>query len=299
MMGVRMTTRSLHEEIKRGLTVEEVLTKYEFASESELIEAVKRMVQKEKGAMDLINSLRQNSKKKRRRRNPDSKEPQDTQSETEYEPQNEPRKFQEGGEYEDGEHEKDADADASTLSLQTLMEEEKEISALLCTLETKHKQVVAAKKQTLEELRNVKNRSERLMEEISCLQREAESLQTEYTNQVIEMRGLSGEIGATQEILMEIREKMEELRKVSIFVYDGGKIEIEGGTEPEVSDEDVSKTFTSLIGQEDADDFTIKELKSIARLVWMVKKMHEEGLKLEIIFEKPSAQELYKVASST
>ena len=89
--------------------------------------------------------------------------------------------------------------------------------------------------------------------------------------------------------------KIAELKKVTVFVYKSGSIEVENADIPNISEETMSLELTKLITLPDAEEFTIKELKIIAKVKLMVQSITEKiNDTVELVFDSTEVQKFYE-----
>lgn len=124
-------------------------------------------------------------------------------------------------------------------------------------------------------------------------EKKVKDLYQEYEACYTKMAQLNDDMSAHKNLLLELREQIAELKKIVILVYDTGVIEIENAEIPPVSDETVKCEFDRLISLTEAENVTIKNVKSVAKLRAMMRELPSDT---EIIFDSPEMQALYEAA---
>ena len=135
------------------------------------------------------------------------------------------------------------------------------------------------------------------MDRIKTIKTEVESYRKKYEDISKEMSKYNSDIGAAREILQDVRNKMSRLRIISIFIYEDGKIELEGSDNPEILESNINSVFDALIKRPDAEELTIKSVKSLAQLILIVKKLQEVGANFELYFDNSKVQDYYNSIS--
>ena len=91
-----------------------------------------------------------------------------------------------------------------------------------------------------------------------------------------------------------VRSQIEELSKITIVVEENGVIGVDNAKIPSISEESLNEGMTKLISFPDAEEFTIRQLKTIAKVRLMVEALKEDGCKIEVIFEETKLQNFYE-----
>lgn len=118
---------------------------------------------------------------------------------------------------------------------------------------------------------------EKIVSELTCL-----SSKLEKTNLTIS--GYRHELG-------RIIEEIASLKKVYIYVYDDGEIEIENAKPVYTGWEN---KFKEMIDFPEFESLSIKQLKLLAKVVVFIQHLKDQQLEFEITFESKSLQEIYQ-----
>ena len=114
-----------------------------------------------------------------------------------------------------------------------------------------------------------------------------------YNSKAEQMLRVSSEISACKEMLADTRAQIEEAQKLKVSVFSGGTIECENGELEYPSEAEISQLFPTLILLAAAEELTIKQIKTVAKLVLIVKRIDQ---KYELEFDSDLVQKLYEAA---
>lgn len=290
-LAKKLTAKALRIAVKRHATTSVLMEEYGFSSEEELFEAIRKIFTQKSESNRVISDLKKNGKK--------SITPSYEEHPAEITLVCEPEKMDttiqlETIELPEQTHNSDF--------LASLVAEEQELSAKLIGLETNHKRLVASHLTSKENLL----RMQRILEEINRLMDEHRK---NLSNELDKIQATSNEMATvSQEMktvslrLREIRAKIEECKKVSIFVYSTGLLEIENGEIPaSVSSEDaLNSKFMELIQWPRVKELsvTLKELTTVAKLLLWTEYLASSGLAFEISFDSEEVQRFYEAVST-
>lgn len=177
--------------------------------------------------------------------------------------------------------------------LQKLQEEELAVRQILCDLEVEHKNLVNERRKIVEKLRKAKRQLEALLKQLGEQQANIAALYDVYEACDVQMSLVNKDKESYYEIQREIKEAISNIKKVTIFVFENGSIEVENADEVSFDEEQVSKELQMLFVKPEAEELTVKELKLIARIRVMVNAFNEQGVILELAFEDEMLQEKY------
>ena len=286
-MKREFTSKDLHIELKRGKGIEFMMQKYGFKNEQELFEAI-RKIMPNGPAEKIINKLNRTSRKgARREKAMDSQEKKNLSATNNGQGENEQNNS--------ASETHSSDRKAVEAELQRLSRDEAELSRWLCKLEAEHKSLVQERNTVFDSLRSAKQDCQTLLDRIKTIKAEVESYRKKYEDISKEMSKYNSDIGAAREILQDVRNKMSRLRIISIFIYEDGKIELEGSDNPEILESNINSVFDALIKRPDAEELTIKSVKSLAQLILIVKKLQEVGANFELYFDNSKVQDYYNL----
>lgn len=92
----------------------------------------------------------------------------------------------------------------------------------------------------------------------------------------------------------EIEAQIERSKKVYIFVYDTGEIDVD--TQSAIELPEGNDLFTEIVGDEELESLTIKETKALARVIVLVRSLIEQGRPYEVSFDQSIAESYFKKA---
>lgn len=131
---------------------------------------------------------------------------------------------------------------------------------------------INAQQELLETLRNQLKNEESIL---SSLQQKRKSLTTELADIIAAVTNLNIHKS-------KIQDKIDLLKEVIIFVYDDGNVEM---SDDSYELTDAPETFRELLNMEELEVLTIKQLKSLAKVVDLIRKLKENGNNFKISFE--------------
>lgn len=278
-----MTVKDLHMQLKRGAEVQTLLKRYGIASKEELFKAIRKIAPGKVGEFGRM--LKANNKKEERRMSKNNCS--SNESEKEKIRGNDAGERQEIISTESTEQ-KEVIKELSLL--EQLEHDEKELSAHCVGLESEHKELAQKRREALKALLEVRKVLVELQRLLAVNMEKVQRIMDEYNESAVRMTQISEEIAVYKELLEEIREQIQETKKVIILVYSEGIIESEAQL-PYPSEEEVATLVHSLIQMPEAEDLTIKELKTVAKLLLIVKKME---VKFELEFDSDRVQQFYE-----
>ena len=183
--------------------------------------------------------------------------------------------------------------DEPKLSLEELLEEEKFLSDNCVALEKEHKELISARREDVKMLANIKKTLEELKRLLQANQNRLTTVLEDYNSKAEQMTRVNSEISACKEMLADTRAQLEEAKKLKISVFSDGTIECENGELQYPSEAEVSQVFSTIILLAAAEELTVKQIKTVAKLVLTVKKIDK---KYELEFDSDSVQKFYEAA---
>lgn len=183
--------------------------------------------------------------------------------------------------------------DEPKLSLEELLEEEKFLSDNCVALEKEHKELISARREDVKMLANIKKTLEELKRLLQANQNRLTTVLEDYNSKAEQMIRVNSEISACKEMLADTRAQLEEAKKLKISVFSDGTIECENGELQYPSEAEVSQVFSTIILLAAAEELTVKQIKTVAKLVLTVKKIDK---KYELEFDSDSVQKFYEAA---
>lgn len=183
--------------------------------------------------------------------------------------------------------------DEPKFSLEELLEEEKFLSDNCVALEKEHKELISARREDVKMLANIKRTLEELKRLLQANQNRLTTVLEDYNSKAEQMIRVNSEISACKEMLADTRAQLEEAKKLKISVFSDGTIECENGELQYPSEAEVSQVFSTIILLAAAEELTVKQIKTVAKLVLTVKKIDK---KYELEFDSDSVQKFYEAA---
>lgn len=180
------------------------------------------------------------------------------------------------------------------MSVEELRAQEAELSEELCNLEGKHKELVSERRSLCEDIAKAKRALEELMRLADIQNERVQGLLTRYYQCDAEMTDNIATQRVYHELIDETRAQIVESEKITIFMYRNGTIEVDNADVPQVSDEEISVGFISLLSNQSAGDLTINELKGVVKLQKMVKSYAERGRNYDLVFDNAKVQKVWE-----
>lgn len=285
-----MRTKDIHLSMNQDNPVEELMSKFSFATEEELYAEIRRITPQ--GSEDFIRRLKKKSRRARTSVKPTvftgNSEVQKPAEITEFmmvtEEPYEDEKVDEFGSMLEAKQEDE---------LEQLRKDEHELSEQLCELEAEHKEIMAKRSNIVNELSVSRKTLVELRSVIKREEKKVVSLCEEYNGLAIRMQEITRECNAHRELLEDMRDRISELEKVYIFVFEDGTIEVENAEMVSVSGEEVVKIVNELIKREEAEEVMFKDIKNVAKIKLMISEYERSGLKLEVNFGNPKVEKLF------
>lgn len=178
-------------------------------------------------------------------------------------------------------------------SLQELLDAEKFLSDNCIALENEHNALLTARKKDVQTLSEIQSVLEELQRLLKANQSMMNTVLADYNSKAEQMLRVSSEISACKEMLADTRAQIEEAKKLKVSVFSDGTIECENGELESPCEAEVSQLFSTLILLAAAEELTIKQVKTVAKLVSVVKKIDQ---KYELEFDSDLVQKLYEAA---
>lgn len=290
-----MTSKDLHIAIKNGFGVQYMVERYGFSDHEALYRAIRGVAPS--GAKGFINSLEKNQKRI------DKKKPSSVAAETQNVQEPSVCTNNEEGVVEDDSEEElivqfyadDEKSAGAEITLEQLEADEKELSDTVCRREGEHKEIMAQRRECVQRL----EKSKKALGELQRLLREQEKNVTqtveEYHRLGTAMSVINEEVNSYRELLDEVRKQIAERKKVSILVYENGDIEVVNAEIPSISEVAITEESSKLVSMPEAEEFTVKVLKAIAKLKLMVKAYEENNCVFELVFDSLEVQKIYEI----
>ena len=295
-----MSSKDLHVALKNQATEEELMERYGVDSSEELYEVMSKVAP---GNFEYFKKEIKKNQKNRLRKDAKKEMALDNQKEDEQiELTNFETLTDQSSEVENGKVGKNMvdytavekpTNDEPKPSLNELLEAEKFLSDNCVSLEKEHNALINARREDVKTLAEIKRTLEELKRLLQVNQSKLTTVLENYNSKAEQMLRVSSEISACKEMLADTRAQIEEAKKLKISVFSDGTIECENGELESPCEAEVSQLFSTLILLAAAEELTIKQIKTVAKLVLMVKKIDK---KYELEFDSDLVQKLYEAA---
>lgn len=296
----KMTSKDLHVALKNQATEEELMERYGVDSSEELYEVMSKVAP---GNFEYFKKEIKKNQKNRLRKDEKKKMALDNQKEDEQiELTNFETLTDQSSEVENGKVGKNMvdytavekpTNDEPKPSLNELLEAEKFLSDNCVSLEKEHNALINARREDVKTLALIKRTLEELKRLLQVNQSKLTTVLEDYNSKAEQMLRVSSEISACKEMLADTRAQIEEAKKLKVSVFSDGTIECENGELESPCEAEVSQLFSTLILLDAAEELTIKQVKTVAKLVSVVKKIDQ---KYELEFDSDLVQKLYEAA---
>lgn len=278
----KMSSKDLHVALKNQATEEELMERYGVDSSEELYEVMSKVTP---GNFEYF--------KKEIKKNQKNRSRKDAKKEMALDNQKEDENSTVGKNMVDYTAVEESTNDEPKPSLNELLEAEKFLSDNCVSLEKEHNALINARREDVKTLAEIKRTLEELKRLLQVNQSKLTTVLENYNSKAEQMLRVSSEISACKEMLADTRAQIEEAKKLKISVFSDGTIECENGELESPCEAEVSQLFSTLILLAAAEELTIKQIKTVAKLVLMVKKIDK---KYELEFDSDLVQKLYEAA---
>ncbi|MBR1883524.1 MAG: hypothetical protein IJ809_01005 [Clostridia bacterium] len=275
----KIESRFINENLKKGWTIEDFAEKLEMSSE-EFTEALHDTFNS-RACRAMIASLKTNEKRKAKR----SKKSSDTE-------------LNDGAILVlDSESEFTTDSPLETnpsLELQKLEEEKSSLEENIASLENEREELYRKRKSVYSSLNEEKEALLEMLKQIESHEKVITNLSNELDDISKQAEKFNEEIALKNSELLSVMNRIQELSKISIFVYQNGSFELDN-TEltVEVSEEDEKALFEAFTKSDAFEELTLKQIKAIAKLKIITEKISSN---FDITFE---SEEMEKAFIST
>lgn len=317
-MAEQINAKALHVLIKRGCTSSELMEKFGLSDEKQLFERIHQI--SPVGALDFISQIRKNNKSARRRERKEANKLVEVQQDlpkvensteevtaTVFEGTSSDV-IQEVQPVEDNSSNKEIQPiednssiqNTSISHLEELQEKETLLSQDIISDEEAHKEMVARRREINLSFKKVKNALSELQRLLKLNEEKTSALIEEYNDLSTKMRTKSSDIKAKKAILADIREQIANLKKCVVYVFADGNIEVENASISDVDDDEdeVAERLLTLVQYAEAEELTIKDLKTIAKLELMVAELIADGINYELFFDSETVQKFYETVTA-
>ena len=148
----------------------------------------------------------------------------------------------------------------------------------------------------LESLENAQKALKELRKILEVQSKNVVDLYNSYNLLAEEMRKITEERNVGKELLDEVRKQIAVSKRISIFVYQNGEMEVENGELPNTEEVMVREEFSKLVNYQDAGELTLNELKRLSTLRTISKMKEDEG-GVQVLFENSKLQDFWNSLS--
>lgn len=287
-MKQTMTAKSIRMDIRHGMIANEMATKYGFLSVEDLFEALRNGYG---NANEVIRTLKSNEKQREKSKHQKLKKMAAISSEIQQTPSFLELQIHEVPAFN---VHSTPFSEPELSELEQLKKDEKEFSDLCIGLEVTHKQLVTERHQIVDNLIDVRKVLRNLLQLISENQQLVTSLKERHEAVSEKILNKTQELAEMREILEEIRVKITELEKVTIYVLPTSlNVENYGHPIPEFAPEEIMPILNKLTQFAQADELKLSEVKNIAKLSLLLKFFQNLQFSVNLLFENPMAELLY------
>jgi len=282
-----LTAKDVHIALKKRNGIKYLMDRFSFETKESLFQAIRKVAPL--SADSFIKELKKKEKRSYKLAEPEKKAMLQ-ESETNL-PMDE--KAEEEEIVENNEPSIIVQEEKVTMNLAELQKEEDDVSRMLQGLETAHKAEVDKRRvifSSLTQAREELNRAKQIIAEQEKIVEE--SMEALDQSQSV-MEGLNEETRVWREYLSQIRENIQNLKKVTIYVYENGKIDIENAELVAIPTETVNVELTKLICTSNAGDFTVNQLIALVKLRATLEVLKDEQ-DPQVVFDSQKLQEFYE-----
>lgn len=298
---IRLNGKKLTVKLKYGSTIDDLAREYDCQKE-ELLEFLKKNF--EKSAYNrIINEMTKNSKKKNHNKKSSlSISTDDEAITTIWKDDTTITTVQEKNEATEEQfpilHFQASSLDEESL-LQKLKDEENILRHELIAKENEHKNLITNKKSLIKQLENQQALMLELRKTIEQRQKEVEQISNDLNKLSEELVSVNFSISNGRKDLLDIQEKIKELEKIYIFVYQNGETDT-GNLDIDLP-ETWNEIFDDILRNDIVEDLSVKQIKQLAKLIVLTDILNQNSLIFELTFESENAQkafyELIKIMS--
>lgn len=180
----------------------------------------------------------------------------------------------------------------SVPTLEDLLADLEQICAELNNEEITHKDIVASRIELRNQMQSHKDALVKIKASISEHERSIDSLLSELANTEYQMDETNAKIQLLREAKVDLEVRIERAKKVSILVYSSGDIEFD--TQSPVEIPEWSSLFDEIVKEEELDSLTVKQIKSLAKVIVLVRCLIEHGTSYEASFDERVAEEYFE-----
>ncbi len=176
-------------------------------------------------------------------------------------------------------------------NLKVLKAKEEQLRAEVISKETTHEALISKRRSLYKRLAKQKDLMLKLRELIKQRQKDVEEISQELIETSNELVALKASLASSKEELIEVKTNINELEKVSIFIYENGEID----TDDFLIDfpETWNDIFDFILHNKVVEDLSIKQIKQLAKLLILTNILIQSHLEYELIFESEPVQKAF------
>lgn len=291
-MTAVMTTRDLHIATKRDDGMTYLMDRFNFSDESDLFDAIRKV--SPSNAENFIKKLEKKQKQhnKRARNNNETAE---SGNEAHIQTDEQEEDVIPTAEESSDEETESNEANTPEIStLEQLLAQERELSAVICKIEGEHKDYQAKRRNLVSRLEKYQNALRELKRLLHAQEENVTKAYAEFLECASQMEALNAEKKAYAKQLDVIRQKIDDMRKINIFVYENAAFEVENIPIEPIADSEVTSQSIKLFALSEAEELTAKEIKNIAKLQLVIDLIERNGYKGELVFESARVQNFWE-----
>lgn len=184
------------------------------------------------------------------------------------------------------------ETDILTNKLEKLIMTETSLKEALCEYEGTHKTLMLERRKLKEDLQAKKIALIELRAQLEQHSTECNQISEQINLITIQMSKVNEQISTTQKTLFVTQEKIKSLQKIVIFVYDNGDFDFDGAecTVPDTW----NSLFTDLTTNELVEDLTVKQIRVLAKAIFLAKNLQEQARSFEFTFETELMQKVFE-----
>ena len=289
---LNLNARTIIEKTKLGWNLEKISGHFGLDSYSFETALVKKFG--EKKSKELLDNIRKNNKKRNGPRGKASSRKEKSMAKHEIEKEH---VQVEEPEVEDNSKEESETQTPKPTNVEYL-EVENQITSLtneILDIEKNRKDLLAKKLSHQKELAKIRD-------DINVIRKSLMSKKERMLTLVEEMNTLSEKAAAyfaeAKEKNLEVenlQKRLEQLKKMTIFVLGNGQLQLDSGEIVDFSEE--SKEFYyRMISEEIFEDLTVKEIKQLSQLVYLAIDLKEKKIEYDILFDSSKMETLFNKA---
>jgi len=268
--GKHFNTKFFNTKIKYGSTKSDFIKYFGFKDEEALEKAMRREFAS-KGVDSMLSAMSKNEKRKKA-----PKEERRIVSEEAVKSSNSPIEVL----VKEGTNDLSQNTENE---LEELQEYEETLSELICKYEIEYEQLRTLRKVELNELREIERKLRELQKQLTEIQKAGDEIIRKLNCNLKDIRNKAADINGLKGDLEAIRADIYDMQTITIWVYEDGEIQIESSKEIVVPTGE--EVFNSLLLEESNQDMTVKQIKQLAKVISLVNRLDEEGIRYSMQIE--------------